>query len=75
MVQRGVMRKARASSAEIPEHATDALSWVLLKGWLCKPSKPHRMSRLVSHTLVFGSLGHQHRWMSSAARGHDAPDT
>jgi len=26
-----------------PEHATDALSWVLLKGWLCKPSWPHTM--------------------------------
>ena len=58
-----------------PEHATDALSWVLLKGWLCKPSWPHTMSRLVSRTPGFRFAGHQHRWMSSAARGHNVLDT
>jgi len=47
----------------------------LVEGMACKPSWPHTMSRPVSRTSGFRFAGHQHRWMSSAARGHTALDT
>src|SRR3982751_2835209 len=39
----------------------------------CKPSWPHKMSRLVSRTPGLRVAGHQHRWMSSAAWGTVPP--
>ena len=54
-----------------PEHAADALSWALLKGWDGSASRPGRarMPRLVSRTPGLRFAGHQRRWMSSAAGG------
>jgi len=69
---RRAARGDTAGSGEMrrnPGHVIDALSCVLLKGWLRKPSWPHTMSRLGSRTPGFRFAGHQHRWMSSAAWG------